>query len=69
MTLQVAVQVRELLAIDLPIVKLFQHPTIAQLANYLNEGKTAIASNNKFQDRADRQKAAFNRQKQSIKKR
>jgi len=69
MTLQVAVQVRELLAIDLPIVKLFQHPTIAQLANYLNEGKTAIPSNNKFQDRADRQKAAFNRQKQSIKKR
>jgi len=69
MTLQVAVQVRELLGTDLPIVKLFQHPTIAQLANYLNEGKSAIPSNNKFQDRADRQKAAFNRQKQSTKKR
>jgi acyl-coenzyme A synthetase/AMP-(fatty) acid ligase/acyl carrier protein len=68
MTMQIAVQVRELLKIDLPIVKLFQHPTIAQLANYLNEGKTAIPSNNKFQDRADRQKAAFNRRKQSTKR-
>ncbi|MEG4587535.1 amino acid adenylation domain-containing protein [Microcoleus sp. MOSTC5] len=68
MTLQVAVQVRDLLAKDLPVVKLFQHPTIAQLANYLNQGQTASPSNNKFQDRADRQKAAFKRQKQSTKK-
>ncbi|MEG4939659.1 amino acid adenylation domain-containing protein [Microcoleus sp. F4-D5] len=68
MTLQVAVQVRTLLGKDLPVVKLFQHPTIAQLANYLNEGKSASQSNNKFQDRADRQKAAFKRQKQSTKK-
>jgi len=68
MTLQVAVQVRTLLGKDLPVVKLFQHPTIAQLANYLNEGKSASPSNNKFQDRADRQQAAFKRQKQSTKK-
>ncbi len=68
MTLQVAVQVRALVDTDLPVVKLFQHPTIAQLANYLNEGKSANPSNNKFQDRADRQKAAFKRQKQSTKK-
>ncbi|MEG4442911.1 amino acid adenylation domain-containing protein [Microcoleus sp. AT9_B5] len=68
MTLQVAVQVRDLLATDLPVVKLFQHPTIAQLANYLNQGKSANESTNKFQDRADRQKAAFKRQKQSTKK-
>ncbi|MEG4073438.1 amino acid adenylation domain-containing protein [Microcoleus sp. Pol14C2] len=68
MTLQVAVQLRDLLATDLPVVKLFQHPTIAQLANYLNQGQTASPSNNKFQDRADRQKAAFKRQKQSTKK-
>ncbi|MEG4345419.1 amino acid adenylation domain-containing protein [Microcoleus sp. A003_D6] len=69
MTLQVAVQVRDLLATDLPVVKLFQHPTIAQLANYLNQGKSASPSTNKFQDRADRQKAAFNRSKQFTKKR
>ncbi|MEG4505908.1 amino acid adenylation domain-containing protein [Microcoleus sp. F6_B4] len=68
MTLQVAVQVRTLLGKDLPVVKLFQHPTIAQLANYLNQGKSANESTNKFQDRADRQKAAFKRQKQSTKK-
>ncbi|MEG4197691.1 amino acid adenylation domain-containing protein [Microcoleus sp. Pol12A5] len=68
MTLQVAVQVRTLLGKDLPVVKLFQHPTIAQLANYLNQGQSASPSNNKFQDRADRQKAAFKRQKQSTKK-
>ncbi|MEG4959437.1 MULTISPECIES: amino acid adenylation domain-containing protein [unclassified Microcoleus] len=69
MTLQVAVQVRALVHTDLAVVKLFQHPTIAQLANYLNQGQSASPSNNKFQDRADRQKAAFNRQKQSTKKR
>lgn len=68
MTLQVAVQVRTLLDTDLPVVKLFQHPTIAQLANYLSQGQSASPSNNKFQDRADRQKAAFNRRKQSLKK-
>jgi amino acid adenylation domain-containing protein len=68
MTLQIAVQVRTLLQKDLPIVKLFQHPTIAQLANYLNQGQTTSPSTNKFQDRADRQKAAFKRQKQSTKK-
>ncbi len=68
MTLQVAVQVRDLLSTDLPVVKLFQYPTIAQLANYLDRGKSANESTNKFQDRADRQKAAFKRQKQSTKK-
>ncbi|MBE9121162.1 amino acid adenylation domain-containing protein [Tychonema sp. LEGE 07199] len=69
MTLKVAVQVRALLATDLPVVKLFQHPTIAQLANYLNQGQSASPSTNKFQDRADRQKAAFNRSKQFTKRR
>ena len=55
---------------ELPVVKLFQHPTIAQLANYLNQGQSASAStNNKFQDRADRQRAAFNRSKQFTKRR
>jgi len=68
MTLQIALQVRALLDKDLPVVKLFQHPTIAQLANYLNKGQSANPSDNKFQDRADRQKAAFKRQKQSTKK-
>ncbi|WP_373536478.1 amino acid adenylation domain-containing protein [Microcoleus sp.] len=69
MTLQIAVQVRALLEKDLPVVKLFQHPTIAQLANYLNQGESTNQSSNKFQDRADRQKAAFNRSKQFTKRR
>ncbi|MEG4862220.1 MULTISPECIES: non-ribosomal peptide synthetase [unclassified Microcoleus] len=69
MTLQIAVQVRTLLEKDLPVVKLFQHPTIAQLANYLNQGESTNQSSNKFQDRADRQKAAFNRSKQFSKRR
>ncbi|MEG3938617.1 amino acid adenylation domain-containing protein [Microcoleus sp. S36b_A3] len=69
MTLQIAVQVRALLEKDLPVVKLFQHPTIAQLANYLNQGEGTNQSSNKFQDRADRQKAAFNRSKQFTKRR
>ncbi|MEG4996622.1 non-ribosomal peptide synthetase [Microcoleus sp. B4-D4] len=69
MTLQIAVQVRALLEKDLPVVKLFQHPTIAQLANYLNQGESTNQSSNKFQDRADRQKAAFGRSKQFTKRR
>jgi amino acid adenylation domain-containing protein len=69
MTLQVAVQVRELLKIDLPVVKLFQHPTIAQLANYLHQGRNANAAGDKIQDRADRQRAAFSRSKQFTKRR
>ncbi|MEG3975511.1 amino acid adenylation domain-containing protein [Microcoleus sp. herbarium8] len=69
MTLQIAVQVRALLEKDLPVVKLFQHPTIAQLANYLNQGEGTNQSSNKFQDRADRQKAAFGRSKQFTKRR
>jgi acyl carrier protein len=68
MTLQIAVQVRALLQKDLPVVKLFQYPTIAQLANYLNQGEGTKQSSNKFQDRADRQKAAFGRSKQSTKR-
>ncbi|MEG5139576.1 MULTISPECIES: non-ribosomal peptide synthetase [unclassified Microcoleus] len=68
MTLQIALQVRALLQKDLPVVKLFQHPTIAQLANYLNQGESTKQSSNKFQDRADRQKAAFGRSKQSTKR-
>ncbi|MBE9186425.1 amino acid adenylation domain-containing protein [Microcoleus sp. LEGE 07076] len=69
MTLQVVVQVRTLLGMDLPVVKLFQHPTIAQLANFLDRGQSAKEPPNKIQDRADRQKAAFNRSKQFTKRR
>ncbi len=65
LTLQIAAQVRQKLAIDLPIVKLFQHPTIAQLANYLSQEGGTRPSNDKFQNRVERQKAAFERRQQS----
>lgn len=64
--LQVAQALQQKLKIDLPVVKLFQHPTIAELANYLSCGSGESLSIDKHQDRAQRQKAAFERRKQSI---
>ena len=67
LSLQVVEQVQQKLEIDLPVVKLFQHPTISELANYLSKGG-GDRSSEQHQERAQRQKAAFERRKQFTKK-
>jgi amino acid adenylation domain-containing protein len=56
--MQVALQIQQKLGIDLSVVKLFQYPTIAGLAKYLNAEKDSQQSYNKLQNRAQRQQAA-----------
>lgn len=68
LTLQIVTQVQQKLEIDLPAVKLFQYPTIGELANYLSAGHSDRSSYDKHQDRAQRQKAAFDRRKQSTRR-
>jgi acyl carrier protein len=56
---QVQARLAEALQIDLPIIKLFQYPTINALAGYLNEDPKERVSFHKVQDRARRQREAF----------
>lgn len=61
LSLQVASQVQQL-GIELPVVKLFQNPTIASLAKYLSPNQGNQPSYDQVQSRAQRQKAAHARQ-------
>ena len=54
-----------MLKVELPIIKLFQYPTISALAKYLNEDQKEVVSFQKVQDRARRQREAFAWRKQS----
>lgn len=64
---QVVTQVREQLKLDLKTVKLFEYPTIADLAKYLSEGESEQPTQN-AQTRAQQQKAAYARRQQLIKR-
>lgn len=69
LTLQVAAQIQQELGIELPVVKLFQHPTIAELANFLNQGANDRPTHTQHQERAQLQRARLDRRKQSLNKR
>jgi amino acid adenylation domain-containing protein len=56
--LKVAVDINQELGIEIPIVKLFQHSTIAGLAQYLQNDPNLNRSYCKIQSRAQQQKAA-----------
>jgi amino acid adenylation domain-containing protein len=64
---QVVTQVKEKLKLDLKTVKLFEYPTIADLAKYLSEGESEQPTQN-AQTRAQQQKAAYARRQQLIKR-
>jgi amino acid adenylation domain-containing protein len=67
--LQVAAQIQQQLNIEIPVVKLFQYPTIAELANFLNQGASDRPSQTQYQERAQRQKARLDHRKQALNKR
>jgi len=51
-------KIREELGIDLPIIKLFEYPTIRSLAGHLGEEERAEPLAHRFQERTQRQRAA-----------
>src|SRR5205823_6562670 len=53
---QLQARIGELLKIELPILKLFQYPTISSLSNFLQIGEPERMSFQKVHDRARRQK-------------
>jgi len=65
---RISIQARmsEMLKVELPIIKLFQYPTISALAKYFHEDQKEVVSFQKVQDRARRQREAFSWRKQSM---
>jgi len=61
--------VHQELAIELPIVKLFQYPNITLLAKHLSQPKSDQPTYEAVQDRAQRRRAALSRSKRSTMKR
>ncbi|MGB3508277.1 MAG: amino acid adenylation domain-containing protein, partial [Microcoleaceae cyanobacterium] len=51
LSLQMMVQLQQQLKIDLPIVKLFQYPTISSLAKYLSQGQKSQPQYQKLRER------------------
>ena len=58
LSLKVAAEIQQQLAIEIPVVKLFQHPTIAGFAQYLEPETDRQKSPDKIQSRAQQQRAA-----------
>jgi aryl carrier-like protein len=59
LVVQAQARLRDVLGHDVPVVKLFQYPTISALAGFLSEGKQPSA--HKVHDRGHRKQAVFNR--------
>ena len=61
---QVQAKLRESLGIDLPVIELFEFPTIRSLASHLGDGKNEVPFAQRIQERTRRQKAAAGRPRQ-----
>ena len=61
--LQIALQARQRLELELPVVKLFRYPTIRALVEHLEHGDSGAEQLHVVKDRGQRQKAAFARRK------
>jgi len=61
---RVQTRLREQLGLDIPVLKLFQYPTIRSLARSLSEERTEEQFARKINERAQRQRAAAVRQRQ-----
>jgi natural product biosynthesis luciferase-like monooxygenase protein/amino acid adenylation domain-containing protein len=65
LVVQAQVRLREVLGADLPVVRLFQYPTVSALAKFLSEQQQKN-SLKKVHDRARRQRQAFAEQQQEM---
>ncbi|HKS35991.1 MAG TPA: amino acid adenylation domain-containing protein [Verrucomicrobiae bacterium] len=61
---RIQTRLREQLGIDIPVVRLFQYPTIRSLARSLSEGKTEAPFARRIHERTQRQRAAGARHRQ-----
>jgi acyl carrier protein len=61
-------RLREALRTDFPIVTLFEHPTIQSLAEHLSAPRAAAPTGQQWRDRAERQKAALTRLRDTLKR-
>jgi non-ribosomal peptide synthetase component F len=61
---QVQSQLRERVGADLPVLSLFEHPTIRSLAGFLREDKKEAPFAQRIHDRTQRQKASTARSRQ-----
>lgn len=59
LVVQAQVRLRDALGVDLPVVRLFQYPTVNALARFLTERTEPPTEMKKVQDRAQRQRKAF----------
>lgn len=65
LSLQVVTQIQQALNLELLVVKLFQYPTIAELANYLSAGQDA-GFRDRYQQRAQRRKTRLAQSSQAL---
>jgi acyl carrier protein len=56
-------QIREELAVDLPVVELFRYPTVDSLSRFLSENQTRGAELEQSEQRAQQRKAALQRRR------
>ena len=61
---QVQGHLRERMGVDLPVLKLFEYPTIRSLAGFLREKKKEAPFAQKIHERTQRQKVAAARHRQ-----
>jgi amino acid adenylation domain-containing protein len=61
---QVQSRLREKLGIDLPVIKLFEHPTIRSLAHFLGDAKQEPSLSSKIQERSLKRKAGAARHRE-----
>jgi acyl carrier protein len=61
--IRVKSQIREKLAVDLPVVELFRYPTVDSLARFLSENQARGAELEQSEHRAEQRKAALQRRR------
>jgi len=63
LAVKIAALMQKTFDIEVPIVKLFQYPSISLLTNYLTQTQSHQPTYEMFEDRAQQRRAAFSRKK------
>jgi natural product biosynthesis luciferase-like monooxygenase protein/amino acid adenylation domain-containing protein len=65
LVVQAQAKLREVVGINVPVVRLFQYPTIAALTDFVGDGNGTLSFQS-ARERGNRQRAAFNQSRQSV---
>ena len=68
LSVKIISKIREILNIDVPIVRIYHYPTIELMASFISRGKQTGAYAEAM-DRAQKQRTALARRKQAIRRR